>query len=135
MVVLIGDPPVPDPADPSRLDPKTFNGSAMTYYGRWNYKFDVGAARHAAGVIIVHEAAAGYWLQHRAGAHGRAVRPARGRPQRRPPGLEGWITLDRAREVFALAGKDFDALKREAATRAFRPVRSARPHRRASATC
>ncbi len=48
MVVLIGDPPVPDPADPSRLDPKTFNGSAMTYYGRWIYKFDVGAARHAA---------------------------------------------------------------------------------------
>ncbi len=122
MVVLIGDPPVPDPTDPSRLDPKTFNGSAMTYYGRWIYKFDVGAARRAAGVIIVHEAAAGYGFNIVQGRLGelfdlRAADNNAGRPA-----LEGWITLDRARELFAMAGKDFDALKHEASTRAFRPV-------------
>ena len=40
---------VPDPADPSKLDPKTFNGDAMTYYGRWTYKFEEGARKGAAG--------------------------------------------------------------------------------------
>lgn len=39
LVVLINDPPVPDPSDPTKLDPKVFGGVAMTYYGRWTYKF------------------------------------------------------------------------------------------------
>jgi len=122
MVVLIGDPPVPDPADPSRLDPKTFNGSAMTYYGRWIYKFDVGAARHAAAVLIVHDTAAGYGFNIVQGRLGELfdLRAADNNVNR--PAVEGWITLDRARELFAMAGHDFDALKRTAATRAFRPV-------------
>jgi hypothetical protein len=61
MVVLVGDPPVPDPDDPSRLDPRTFAGEAMTYYGRWPYKFEMGAEKKAAGVLIVHETGpAGY---------------------------------------------------------------------------
>ena len=55
VVVLINDPPVPDPADPSSLDPKTFGGRAMTYYGRWTYKYEMGAEKKAAAVIIVHE--------------------------------------------------------------------------------
>jgi hypothetical protein len=42
LVVLINDPPVPDPKDPSKLDEKTFKGKAMTYYGRWTYKFEEG---------------------------------------------------------------------------------------------
>ncbi len=123
MVVLIGDPPVPDPADPSRLDPKTFGGRAMTYYGRWIYKFDVGAARKAAGVLIVHETGpAGYGFSVVQGRLGEVfdLRAADNNAGR--PAVEGWITLDRAREVFAFAGQDFDALKRQAATRAFRPV-------------
>ena len=40
---------VPDPPDPSKLDPKMFNGKAMTYYGRWTYKFEEGARKGAAG--------------------------------------------------------------------------------------
>ena len=45
---------VPDPADPSKLDPKVFGGKAMTYYGRWTYKFEQGAAKGAAGILVVH---------------------------------------------------------------------------------
>jgi Zn-dependent M28 family amino/carboxypeptidase len=123
MVVLIGDPPVPDPTDPARLDPKTFGGAAMTYYGRWVYKLDVGAARRAAGVLIVHETGpAGYGFSVVQGRLGeqfdlRAADDNVGRPA-----VEGWLTLEKARALFALAGKDLDVLKRGAATRAFRPV-------------
>jgi Zn-dependent M28 family amino/carboxypeptidase len=123
MVVLIGDPPVPDPADPGRLDPKVFGGPAMTYYGRWVYKLDAGAARRAAGVLIVHETAtAGYGFSVVQGRLGelfdlRAADDNVGRPA-----VEGWLTIEKARELFARSGRDFDALKREAATRAFRPV-------------
>ncbi|MBW8868258.1 MAG: peptidase M28, partial [Acidobacteria bacterium] len=42
ILVLVNDPAVPDPSDPSKLDPKTFKGDAMTYYGRWTYKFEEG---------------------------------------------------------------------------------------------
>ena len=43
LVMLVNDPPVPDPANPDELDPKTFGGKAMTYYGRWTYKYEIGA--------------------------------------------------------------------------------------------
>src|SRR5215213_8953098 len=61
IVVLVNDPQVPDPSDPKTLDAKTFNGKAMTYYGRWTYKFEEGARKGAAAVLIVHETGpAGY---------------------------------------------------------------------------
>lgn len=47
LVMLVGDPPVPDPADPAKLDPAVFGGRAMTYYGRWTYKY--GSRRRAGG--------------------------------------------------------------------------------------
>jgi len=55
IIVLVNDPPVPDPAKPGELDPKTFGGRAMTYYGRYTYKYEEAAARGAAGVFVVHE--------------------------------------------------------------------------------
>ncbi len=123
MVVLIGDPPVPDPKDPSQLDPATFGGRAMTYYGRWTYKFDMGAARRAAGVLIVHETGpAGYGFSI---VQGRLAEQfdlrADDRNQGRPA-VEGWVTLDAARAMFAMAGHDLDALKARAARRDFAPV-------------
>ena len=61
IVVLINDPPVPDPHDPSKLDENTFKGKAMTYYGRWTYKFEEAAAKGALGCLIVHQTGpAGY---------------------------------------------------------------------------
>jgi Zn-dependent M28 family amino/carboxypeptidase len=123
IVVLVGDPPVPDPAKPDRLDPRVFGGKAMTYYGRWTYKYEVAAKLGAAGVLIVHETEpAGYPFAVVQGKtteqfdletpDGNASRAA----------AEGWITLAQAKALFAVAGQDFDALKRKAATRAFRPV-------------
>lgn len=123
LVVLIGDPPVPDPADPLRLDKKTFGGTAMTYYGRWTYKMDVAAARKAAGVLIVHDtASAGYGfsvVQAQLGErfHLRTPDKNLGRPA-----VEGWLTQDEARALFKMAGQDFESLQRQAATRAFKPV-------------
>jgi Zn-dependent M28 family amino/carboxypeptidase len=61
LVMLVSDPPVADPDDPTALDPDMFNGEAMTLYGRWTYKYEVGAAKGADAVIIVHETGpAGY---------------------------------------------------------------------------
>jgi Zn-dependent M28 family amino/carboxypeptidase len=123
LVMLVNDPPVPDPARPGELDPKVFGGRAMTYYGRWTYKYEIGAMKGAAGVLIVHETGpAGYGfnvVQGKTAEQFDLVTPDKnmGRPQ-----IEGWITLDKAREVFALGGQDFDALKKQAATREFRPV-------------
>lgn len=123
MVVLVGDPPVADPSDPAKLDPKTFGGRAMTYYGRWTYKYEMGAARKAAGVIIVHETGpAGYgWGVVRGFADERfGLRMPDGNSGR--TAFEGWITLEQTRKLFASAGKDFDALKKAAVARDFKPV-------------
>jgi Zn-dependent M28 family amino/carboxypeptidase len=123
LVVLVNDPPVPDPSDPSQLDPKTFGGKAMTYYGRWTYKFEEGARKGAAAVLVVHETGpAGYpfsVVQGNLNEKFDVVTPDKNMGR---ANIEGWITTDAARKLFALAGKDYEALKKEAATRAFKPV-------------
>jgi hypothetical protein len=61
LVMLVNDPPVADSANPDELDAKTFGGRAMTYYGRWTYKYEIGADKGAAAVLIIHETGpAGY---------------------------------------------------------------------------
>ena len=61
IVMLINDPAVPDAADATKLDAKMFKGNAMTYYGRWTYKYEIASAKGAAAAILIHEtAAAGY---------------------------------------------------------------------------
>src|SRR2546430_13251395 len=55
ILMLINDPAVPDPKDPSKLDEKMFKGKAMTYYGRWTYKYEIAAQKGAAAAIIIHE--------------------------------------------------------------------------------
>ena len=123
LVMLVNDPPVPDASDPAKLDPKVFGGRAMTYYGRWTYKYEIGAKKGAAAVILVHETGpAGYpfsVVQGKTGEQFDLVTPDKNMWRAQ---LEGWMSLDRAKALFALAGQDFDALKRQAATRAFKPV-------------
>jgi Zn-dependent M28 family amino/carboxypeptidase len=124
LVVLINDPPVPDPANPSELDPKTFGGRAMTYYGRWTYKYEIGAQKGASGVLIVHETGpAGYPFDivRDSFTGERFDLVTQDRNMNRAQ-VEGWVSLEAGRRLFALAGRDFDALKKEAATRAFKPV-------------
>jgi Zn-dependent M28 family amino/carboxypeptidase len=123
LLMLVNDPPVPDPSNPNELDPKVFGGKAMTYYGRWTYKYEIGQQKGAAGVIIVHETGpAGYGfnvVQGKTGEQFDLVTPDKNLTR---PAIEGWITLDRAKDVLKLAGQDFDALKRQAATRDFHPI-------------
>ena len=123
IIVLVNDPPVPDPADASKLDPKTFGGNAMTYYGRWTYKFEEGARKGAAGVLVVHETErAGYpfsVVQGNLKEKFDLVTPDKNMGR---AAIEGWITLDTAKKILKLAGQNFDALKKQAVTRDFKPV-------------
>ena len=123
IVVLVNDPQVPDPSDPSKLDSKLFNGAAMTYYGRWTYKFEEAARRGAAGALIVHETGpAGYpfsVVQGNLQEKFDLVTPDKNMGR---AAIEGWITLDTARRIFGMAGQDFDALRRQALAREFKPV-------------
>jgi Zn-dependent M28 family amino/carboxypeptidase len=124
IVVLVNDPQVPDPHDPSRLDEGVFKGKAMTYYGRWTYKFEEAAAKGALGCLIVHQTGpAGYpWgvvRSSNSGEHFSLMMADKGMSR---CAVEGWMTYEKAKALFALAGKDFDALEKSAARRDFHPV-------------
>ena len=123
IIVLVNDPPVPDPNDPTALDPKTFGGKAMTYYGRWTYKYDKAAELGAAAVLIVHETGpAGYpWsvVQSFGGERFDLVTPDKNMSR---PAVQGWISRDATTRLFKMAGLDFEKLKAQAATRDFKPV-------------
>lgn len=124
IVMLINDPAVSDPSDPAKLDEKMFKGTAMTYFGRWTYKYEIASEKGAAAAIIVHEEGpAGYPYEVVTGTWGRdnfdIVSPDKkmGRVA-----VESWLRLDRAKDLFKSAGHDFDALKRAAASKDFKPV-------------
>ena len=123
LVMLVNDPPVPDPANPAELDAKTFGGRAMTYYGRWTYKYEIAAQKGAAGALIVHETEpAGYGfnvVQGKTGEQFDLVTPDKNMGR---AAIEGWITLDQGKKLLQTAGQDFDTLKKQAATRDFKPV-------------
>lgn len=124
IVMLVNDPAIPDPSNPGQLDPEVFKGDAMTYYGRWTYKYEIAAELGADAAIIVHETGpAGYpWEVVRGswGAENFDIRAEDGNMSR--AAVEGWITTDMARELFAAAGHDFDELKAAAIRRDFEPV-------------
>ncbi|HEX9918622.1 MAG TPA: M28 family metallopeptidase [Pyrinomonadaceae bacterium] len=124
IVMLINDPAVPDAADASKLDERMFKGNAMTYYGRWTYKYEIARDKGAAAAIIVHETGpAGYPYEVVSGSWSREnfdVQTPNKNMDR--AAVEGWITLDRAKELMTASGQDFDALKRAAVTKDFKPV-------------
>jgi Zn-dependent M28 family amino/carboxypeptidase len=101
-----------------------FGGKAMTYYGRWTYKYEEAARRGALGVLIVHEAAAAsYGWATVVNSNTAAVYDiVRADPAQAHVPLEGWIQRDTAVAVFKQAGLDFEALKKLAQTREFKPV-------------
>ncbi len=123
VVFLINDPPIPSASDPSKLDDALFKGKAMTYYGRWTYKFEIASDKGAAAAIIVHETGpAGYpfaalasWRQENFDI--RMPDKNAGRVA-----VEAWITDVKAKQLFAAAGQNFDALKKAALGRDFKPV-------------
>jgi len=121
---LINDPAVPDPKDPSRLDEKMFKGKAMTYYGRWTYKYEIAAQKGAAAAIIIHETepAAYPWQVVRSSWAKENFELDNPNKNIDALSARSWITLDVAKKLFADCGQDFDALKKSAITKEFRPV-------------
>ncbi|MBS0569635.1 MAG: M28 family peptidase [Proteobacteria bacterium] len=110
--------------DPGHADPALFKGKAMTYYGRWTYKYEEAARQGAVGCLIVHQTgAAGYpWevvVNSWSGPQFSLVPDAT-----TPPRLDvaGWLTGDAAHRLFASAGADLDALTKAAAKPGFTPV-------------
>jgi Zn-dependent M28 family amino/carboxypeptidase len=113
LVTMVNDP------QPTAAEPQRFGGKSLTWYGRWTYKFEEALRQGAAGVLLIHTtASASYpWSVpvnsftheqfHLAGA-GNA--------------LQGWISEDAARNLFAAAGQDLDALRARAEVKGFRPV-------------
>jgi Zn-dependent M28 family amino/carboxypeptidase len=124
ILMLVNDPPIPDPNDPSKLDDNMFKGKAMTYYGRWTYKYEIASEKGAAAALIIHETGpAGYPFEVVGSRHGREdfdIQKPDKNMSRVP--VEGWITYDRAAELCKMAGQDLAALKKSAVSKDFRPV-------------
>jgi Zn-dependent M28 family amino/carboxypeptidase len=101
-----------------------FGGKAMTYYGRWTYKYEEAARQGALGMLVVHETApASYgWATVKNSNTNTMFDIVREHPSEKHPQIEGWIQHDVAVKLFADAGLDFAALKRKAQTREFAPV-------------
>jgi len=116
-IVLINDPDF-------ETGQGDFGGKAMTYYGRWTYKYEEAARQGLAGLLIVHETApASYgWATVKNSNTNTMFDIVRADPAAVHPPLEGWIQRDVAVELFRAAGQDFEALKQRARTRDFRPV-------------
>ena len=124
LLMLIGDPPVPDPKDPSKLDDKMFKGKAMSYYGRWTYKYEIAAQKGAAAAIIIHETepAAYPWQVVRSSWSKENFELDNPNKNMDAVSTRSWITLDVAKKLFADSDQHFDALKKSAITKDFRPV-------------
>lgn len=101
-----------------------FGGKAMTYYGRWTYKFEEAARQGALGMLVIHETApASYgWATVKNSNTNAMFDIVRDKPGAVHPELEGWVQRDLVVQMFKHAGLDFDALKEQAQTRDFKPV-------------
>jgi Zn-dependent M28 family amino/carboxypeptidase len=114
LLMLVNEPPSDDP--------KFFKGKALTYYGRWTYKYEEAARRGAIGVILIHktEMASYGWGVVRNSWSGETsfLQDERG------PKLKsaGWIQLEVARNLAQTAGMDLDAMMQDATSRSFKPV-------------
>jgi len=117
VVMLINDPGF-------ELKGTEFNGKAMTYYGRWTYKFEEAARQGAAGVLIIHETApASYpWGVVENGWSGEQLNLTFADRNLDRSALEGWITLDLAEQLFAELGSSYDEMKSLALSKDFQPV-------------
>jgi Zn-dependent M28 family amino/carboxypeptidase len=123
LVMLVNDPAIPDPTDSTKLDSTMFKGNAMTYYGRWTYKYEIAAAKGAAGAIIIHETGpAGYPFQALSSTarENFDIKAPDGNASRAK--FEAWITQPKAEELLKAAGKDFATLKAAAKRKDFTPV-------------
>ncbi|MGK5008747.1 M28 family peptidase [Janthinobacterium sp. MDB2-8] len=116
VVMMVNDP------QPTSAEPNRFAGKALTYYGRWTYKFEEAKRQGAAGVLLIHtKPSASYdWSVVQNSWSGserfQLVDRTAGTP------LQGWIAEDAARRLFAASGQDLDALRAQAESKDFKAV-------------
>jgi len=118
VVMLVNDPGF------ATEDPELFNGRAMTYYGRWTYKYEEAARQGAAAAFIVHqtEPAAYGWNVVQGSWTGPQFNMVSADNNMSRVKVEGWLQLEVAREIFEMAGLDYEALKEQAKQRGFEAV-------------
>ena len=134
ILVLINDPAVPAAGytpkggettaeDMEHLDSTMFRGKSMSYYGRWTYKYEEATRKGAAAIFIIHETvpAAYGWNVVRSSNSNEAIDVIYPDAENRV-GVEGWITLDKAKELFKAAGQNWDSLHAAARSKDFKPV-------------
>jgi Zn-dependent M28 family amino/carboxypeptidase len=116
LVMLVNDPA------PTAAEPNRFNGAGLTYYGRWTYKLEEAARQGAAGVLLIHtdaSASYGWSVVQNSWANAERFQLTEGKLG---SGLQGWMTDDTARKVFAAGGQDLDKLRAAAEDKNFKPV-------------
>ena len=118
VVILVNDPGY------ATQNPNIFNGNAMTYYGRWTYKYEEAARQGAAAALIVHETGpAGYgWEVVSSSWSGPQIGLQAANLNVDKVDIEGWLTLDSAQALFAGAGLSYQQLKAAAAEPGFSAV-------------
>ncbi|CAN5577689.1 M28 family metallopeptidase [soil metagenome] len=121
LVMLVNDPPA------TAAEPDLFGGKALTYFGRWTYKYEEAARRGAAGVILVHTTeSAGYgWNVVRTSNGNWRYEIARTETDKTPfLKFKSWSTNETANAIFKQAGLDLEILKAKAVSRDFQPVKT-----------
>lgn len=119
LVMMVNDPPA------TEQEPNLFGAKALTYYGRWTYKYEQAARMGAAGVILIHtNESAGYgWNVVRTSNGNIRYEIARTEGDKTPfLQFRSWMTEDAAKRMFAKSGLDLDTLRAAARTRDFKPV-------------
>ncbi len=114
LLMLVNEPP--------SEDPKFFKGNALTYYGRWTYKYEEAARKGAVGVILIHKtdmASYGWDVVKNSWGGERSYLRADGQPKLK---LASWVQLDVARKLLADSGQDLDHLLKVAQSRDFKPI-------------
>lgn len=113
ILCIVGDPP--------SNDPKFFGGKALTYYGRWTYKFEQAARKGAVGALVIHrtDLASYAWSVVKSSNTGEKTFLSNGNPQLQ---AASWIQLEVARKLFAASGMDLDTEMTAAGKRGFRAV-------------
>ena len=119
LMMMVNDPPA------TEKEPNLFGGKALTYFGRWTYKFEEAARRGAAGVILIHtNESAGYgWNVVRSSNGNWRYELARTADDKTPfLKLKSWATNEAAKDILENAGLDLDELREKAKSRDFKPV-------------
>jgi Zn-dependent M28 family amino/carboxypeptidase len=114
LLMLVNEPP--------SNDPKFFKGSALTYYGRWTYKYEEAARRGAVGAIVIHRtdmASYGWDVVRNSNSGEKAYLQLDGTPKLK---AAAWMQWDAAKELAANAGQNLDQLMEAAKSRDFKPV-------------